>query len=246
MRKILSMLSMLMLISALAFAQTRAVTGRVTDAQGKPVPFASVTVKGTNTGVAADASGDFTIQAAPNAVLVFSAAGFQTSEVNLGTQTSVTASLSTQSSMSEVVVTALGIRRTRNQVPYAAQQITGEEVSKNRNANFVQNLSGKVSGMEIRQANTLGGSTNVILRGTKTISTSNQALFVIDGVPVDNSTPNDANQRAGRGGYDYGSAAADINPDDIESITVLKGAASTALYGSQGANGVILITTKKN
>ncbi|HEY0355298.1 MAG TPA: TonB-dependent receptor plug domain-containing protein, partial [Flavisolibacter sp.] len=245
MRKILSLLSVLMLLCTFALAQPRTVTGKVIDAQGKPVPFASVLVKGTNTGVAADANGDFSIQAAPNAVLIFSAAGFQSSEVNIGSQTSVTASLSSQSSMSEVIVTALGVRRTRNQVPYAAQQVTGDEVSKARTSNFVQNLSGKVSGLEMRQSNSLGGSTNVVIRGTKSISGNNQPLFVIDGVPVDNSTSNDANQRTGRGGYDYGSASADINPDDIESVTVLKGAASTALYGSRGANGVILITTKK-
>lgn len=245
MRKIVSLLSVLMLFCALAYGQTRTVTGKVIDAQGKPVPFASILIKGTNTGAAADANGTFSIEAAPNSVLIISAAGFQAAEVNIGSQTNITASISNQSTMSEVVVTALGVRRTRNQVPYAAQQITGEEVNKERTSNFVQNLSGKVSGLEIRQANTLGGSTNVVLRGVKTISSSNQALFVIDGVPVDNSNVRSGGQSTGRGGYDYGSTAADINPDDIESVTVLKGAASTALYGSRGANGVILITTKK-
>src|SRR6476661_1890624 len=107
MRRIVSMLSLLMLISALAFAQTRTVTGRVTDAQGKAVPFASVTVKGTTNGVAADENGSFSIQAGPNATLIFSAAGFQTSEINIGSQTSINASLSTQSALNEVVVTAL-------------------------------------------------------------------------------------------------------------------------------------------
>jgi TonB-linked SusC/RagA family outer membrane protein len=246
MKKTLSLLTVLMLFCALAFGQTRAVSGRVTDAQGKAVPFASVTVKGSSAGVAADENGNFTIEAAPNSTLVFSAAGYQTSEVNIKNQSSVSASLSSQSSLNEVVVTALGIRRTRNQTPYAAQQVTGEEVSKTRNANFVQNLSGKVAGLDIRQTNTMGGSTNVIIRGTKSITGNNQALFVVDGVPYSNSNTNTANQRTGRGGYDYGNAAADINPDDIESVTVLKGAAASALYGSQGSNGVILITTKKN
>jgi TonB-linked SusC/RagA family outer membrane protein len=246
MRRILSLLSVLMLIGLMASAQNRTVTGRVTDAQGRAVPFASVTIKGTSTGVAADENGNFTIQAPPNASLVFSAAGYQTSEVNIGTQTTVTTSLSSQASLNEVVVTALGIRRTRNQTPFAAQQVTGEEVNKSRNANFVQNLSGKVAGLDIRQTNTLGGSTNVVLRGTKSITGNNQALFVVDGVPFSNNNTNTANQRTGRGGYDYGNAATDINPDDIESITVLKGAAASALYGSQGANGVILVTTKKN
>jgi TonB-linked SusC/RagA family outer membrane protein len=246
MKKTLSLLTVLMLFCALAFGQTRAVSGRVTDAQGKAVPFASVTVKGTSVGVAADENGNFTIEAAPNSTLVFSAAGYQAAEVNIKNQSTVSASLSAQSSLNEVVVTALGIRRTRNQTPYAAQQVTGEEVSKTRNANFVQNLSGKVAGLDIRQTNTMGGSTNVIIRGTKSITGNNQALFVVDGVPYSNSNTNTANQRTGRGGYDYGNAAADINPDDIESVTVLKGAAASALYGSQGSNGVILITTKKN
>jgi TonB-linked SusC/RagA family outer membrane protein len=246
MKKTLSLLTVLMLFCALAFGQTRAVSGRVTDAQGKAVPFASVTVKGTSVGVAADENGNFTIEAAPNSTLVFSAAGYQAAEVNIKNQSTVSANLSAQSSLNEVVVTALGIRRTRNQTPYAAQQVTGEEVSKTRNTNFVQNLSGKVAGLDIRQTNTMGGSTNVIIRGTKSITGNNQALFVVDGVPYSNSNTNTANQRTGRGGYDYGNAAADINPDDIESVTVLKGAAASALYGSQGSNGVILITTKKN
>jgi TonB-linked SusC/RagA family outer membrane protein len=229
----------------MAIAQNRTVTGRVTDAQGNPVPFASVTIQGTTTGVAADEKGNFTIQAPPNATLVFSAAGFQGSTMNIGNQTTVSVSLTNQTSLNEVVVTALGVRRSRNQVPYAAQQVTGEEVSKTRTNNFVQNLSGKVSGLEVRQGNTLGGSTNVVIRGTKTISSSNQPLFVVDGVPIDNSQVRSGGQSTGRGGYDYGSAATDVNPDDIESMTVLKGAAATSLYGSRGGNGVIIITTKK-
>lgn len=245
MRKIASLMPVLMLFCTLAFGQARTITGRITDAQGNPVPFASVTVRGTNAGVAADQNGNFSIDAAPNATLVVSAAGFQNVEVSTGSQSTISITLSTQNTLNEVVVTALGVRRTRNQVPYAAQQVTGEEVSRTRTSNFLQNLSGRVSGLEMRQSNALGGSVNVVLRGTKTISTNNQALFVIDGVPVDNSNIKSGGQATGRGGYDYGNTAADINPDDIESITVLKGAASTALYGSRGGNGVILITTKK-
>jgi TonB-linked SusC/RagA family outer membrane protein len=252
MRKIASLLSLLLLVTTLAIAQPRTVTGRITDAQGNPVPFATITVKGTNTGVAADQSGNFSIQAAPGAVLQVSAAGFQASELNIGQQTAVEFRLGAQGNLQEVVVTAQGVRRTRNQVPYAAQQISGDEVSKTRSNNFLQNLSGKVSGLEIRQGNTLGGSTNMVIRGTKTISGSNQPLFIIDGVPINNSNPKSISattgvdqQSTGRGGYDYGSAASDINPDDIETMTVLKGAAATSLYGSRGGNGVILITTKK-
>ena len=245
MRKIVSLLSVLMLISALAYGQTRTVTGKVTDAQGQPVPFASVILKGKTTGVAADADGVFSIEASPNSVIVISATGFQPTEVNIGTKTTINASLTIQSSMSEVVVTALGVRRAKNTLPYAAQQVSGDDVSKTRGGNLATALSGKVSGLQIIQGNAIGGSTNVVIRGIKSLTGNNQALFVVDGVPVDNSNTNSANQRTGRGGYDYGNAAADINPDDIESVNVLKGAAATALYGSRAANGVIMVTTKK-
>lgn len=245
MRKVASLMPVLMLTCALAFGQARTVTGRVLDAQGNPVPFASVTIKGANTGVAADQNGNYTIQVPAGSTLVVTAAGYQRIEQAVGDQTSLNLTLSNQNTMNEVVVTALGGTRKRNQVPYAAQTVTGDEASRTRTSNFLQNLSGRVSGLELRQGNTLGGSVNVVLRGTKTISTNNQALFVIDGVPIDNTTNISAGQSTGGGGYDFGNAASDINPDDIESITVLKGAASTALYGSRGGNGVILITTKK-
>ena len=186
-----------------------------------------------------------------NGSLAFTATGYDATQV---TPSSNIVNISLKRNATElatvVVNTALGLTRNRNQVAYAAQTVTGNEVSKTRNNNFISNLSGKVSGLEIRQNNALGASTNVVLRGTKSITSSNQALFVVDGVPYNNSNTNGASgrpigQNQGAGGYDYGNAAADINPDDIESITVLKGAAASALYGSIGANGVILITTKK-
>ena len=240
-----------MLFTVLAIAQTRPIAGRVLDEKGQPVAGASIAIKGTTTGTAANASGDFTINAKTGDVLVISAVGIPSREVTVGSGSTVSVSMSRQAeSLSEVVVTALGIKKNRNQVAYAAQQVGGEEVSKTRTSNFVNNLSGKVSGLEIRQNNTLGGSTNVVMRGVKSITGNNQALFVVDGVPYDNSNTNStgatrASQVTGRGGYDYGNAAADINPDDIESMTILKGAAASALYGSRGSNGVILITTKK-
>jgi TonB-linked SusC/RagA family outer membrane protein len=243
---------MLMLFHALVFAQNITVTGRVTTGNGEPVPFATVTISGTTTAVQADANGNFTISAPQGAQLVASATGFQPQTLAVSGNTVNFNIQRGTGQLQEVVVTAFGQRRTRNQVPYAAQQVTGQDVSQSRSSNFMQGLSGRVSGLEMRQSNTLGGSTNVVLRGTKTLISSNQALFVVDGVPVNNSNQksidpvlNVAQQSVGRGGYDYGSNAADVNPDDIESITVLKGAAATALYGSRGGNGVILITTKK-
>jgi len=245
MRKTALLVAGLMLFYALALAQTRTVTGQVKDANGVPVPFANITIKGTTSGVAADANGNFRIEVQPGQSLIITSASFVEQEVKVGDETTLSITMQPQGNLQEVVVTALGIRRTRNQLPYAAQTVEGNEVSKNRSNNFVNNLSGKVAGLEVRQTNTLGGSTNVVLRGTKSFVGNNQALFVVDGVPYNNDNTNTADQTTGRGGYDYGNAAADINPDDIESVSVLKGAAASALYGSRGNNGVILITTKK-
>ena len=245
MRKLASLMALLLLFSALAIAQTRTITGTVKDNKGNPVPFANITIKGTNTGTSADANGHFKVDVKPGQSLLVSSASFSEQEVKVGDGATLDVTLEAQGNLKEVIVTALGIKRTRNQVPYAAQQVSGEEVSKTRNANFINSLEGKISGLDIKQTNTLGGSTNAVIRGYKSITGDNQALFVVDGVPYNNANTNTANQRTGRGGYDYGNAAADINPDDIQSVTVLKGAAASALYGSQGANGVILITTKK-
>jgi TonB-linked SusC/RagA family outer membrane protein len=244
MRKFTSLFSGLLLLCFVAAGQSRTVSGQVREATGAGVPFASVTETGTRNGVTADGSGNFTITISGNSITV-SAAGFRPEIISVTGNTVEVTLQRAEGQMQEVVVTALGIRRTRNQVPYAAQQISGTEVSRNRGSNFITNLSGRIAGLDVKQTNTLGGSTNAIIRGYKSITGNNQALFVIDGVPFNNDNNNTANQRTGRGGYDYGNAAADINPDDIESITVLKGAAASALYGSQGSNGVILITTKK-
>ena len=234
------------LLTQVSFSQDKEVRGKVTDDAGVGLPSISVTLKGKGSGTSTASDGTFRIMAPGAGTLVFTGVGLGTNEQNIQGRSYLEVKLlRTTSNLDEVVVTALGIRRNRNQVSYAAQTVTGEEVSKTRTANFMNNLSGKVSGLELRQTNTLGGSTNVILRGTKSITGNNQALFVVDGIPFDNSNNNSGGQRTGRGGYDYGNAAADVNPDDIASITVLKGAAASALYGSRGSNGVILITTKK-
>ncbi len=248
MKKILLMNLCLLIIAVnQLFAQTHTVTGKVTAKDdGMPLPGVTVSVRGTTQGTQTDVNGKYTISVPDNATLNFSFIGYilQSLPANGGIINVVLVPASQQ--LGEVVVTgALGITRTRNQQSYAAQQVSGDEVSKQRSDNFIDGLSGKVSGLEIRQNNTLGGSTNVVLRGVKSIYGNNQALFVIDGVPIGNENTNGSDQQAGGGGYDYGSPASDINPDDIESVTVLKGAGATALYGSRGSNGVILITTKK-
>lgn len=225
-------------------AQTKTITGKVTDEKANGIPNASVSIKGAKKGAIANESGNFTITASEGDILVISATGFSFGSIKITTQDFYTIVLVTDP-QSMGVVTALGIKRKKNELPYSAQQVTGEDVSKARTSNFINNLSGKVSGLEIKQSNVLGGSTNIVLRGFKSLTENNQVLFVVDGVPIDNTNTNTINQRTGRSGYDYGNAAADINPDDIESVNVLKGAAATALYGSRAANGVVMIVTKK-
>lgn len=247
MKKSLPLILCFLLASVQLFAQTHTVTGKVTGKDdGLPIPGASVTVSGTNTGTQTKVDGTYSLQAADGAKLTFSFIGYATQTLTVNGPTLNVALATSSQQLGEVVVTgALGLTRTRNQQSYAAQQVSGDEVSKQRQTNFIDGLSGKVSGLEIRQNNALGSSTNVVLRGNKSIYGNNQALFVIDGVPIDNTNKNSADQMAGGGGYDYGSPASDINPDDIENVTILKGAGATALYGSRGSNGVILITTKK-
>lgn len=246
MKKILLIL-LVSILSASVYAQV-SISGKVTDASdGSPLPGVNVIVKGTSNGTTTDSEGRFTLNVpATNSVLVFSFIGLVTQEVDIAGRTQLDVSMASDiTQLGEVVVTALGIERKRNELPYAAQQVTSEQLTQTRNANFVGALSGKVAGLDIKTNNNMGGSTNVVIRGYKSITGNNQALFVIDGVPVSNANTNSTLQRNGGTGVDYGNAAADINPDNIASINVLKGAAATALYGSRAANGVIMITTKK-
>jgi len=245
MRRFLTLFGVLMLFAGSAFSQGKTVSGTVKDDSGAPIPFATVTETGTKNATLADASGKFVITQKGNGTLTFSATGFKPAMLTPYENPVSVTLVKDAYELSAVVVTALGISRSKNSLPYAAQQVSGDDLSMTRSGNAASELSGKVSGVEIRQGNGIGGSTNIVIRGTKSLTRSNQAMFVVDGVPVDNSNTNSANQTTGRGGYDYGNAAADINPDDIATMTVLKGAAATALYGSKAANGVIMITTKK-
>ena len=236
--------TMLMLCGVVAFSQGRTVTGTVTDESGSPVPYATVTETGTRNATTANAEGAFSLNQKGTGTLTITAVGFAAKVVTpVNNTANVVLERGASEELSAVVVTALGITRTRNSLPYAAQQIDGDAVANTRSGNAVASLSGKISGVEIRQGNSLGGSTNIVIRGTKSLTGNNQALFVVDGVPLNNDNTN--TNTTGRGGYDYGNAGADINPDDIASVTVLKGAAASALYGSRGSNGVIMITTKK-
>ncbi|MDR7209051.1 SusC/RagA family TonB-linked outer membrane protein [Flavobacterium piscis] len=234
------------LMAQFTFAQERAVSGTVSDNAGMPLPGVSVLVKGTKSGTQTDFDGKFSIKASTSQVLVFSYIGMKSQEV-VASSSVINVKLTDDSVELEgvVVTTALGIKREKKSLGYATQELKGDAVSNVKSSNFVNSLSGKVAGLEIKTSGNLGGSTQVVIRGNNSIAGNNQALFVVDGVPIDNSNTNTTDQKTGRGGFDYGNAASDINPDDIETINVLKGAAATALYGSRASNGVVMITTKK-
>ena len=236
---------LVVLVAQITFAQERAVSGVVSDNAGMPLPGVSVLVKGTKSGTQTDFDGKYSIKALPSQILIFSFIGMKTQEVTASSSKVNVKLENTAVELESVVVTALGISREKKSLGYATQKVDGNETNKVPNTNFVNSLSGKIAGLQVKTNNNLGGSTNVVIRGNKSINGNNQALFVIDGIPVNNSNTNGSYQLTGRFGYDYGNAASDINPSDIESINVLKGAAATALYGSRAANGAIMITTKK-
>ena len=241
---LLSALMSFMLISS-AWAQ-RSITGTVIDAAQGSLPGATVQVKGTNTGTTTDLEGRYSIVVPDGSdTLVFRFIGYETQEVQVGNRTSIDVQLSDNSQLTEVVVTALGVSREKQSLGYATQEIKGDNLVQAREMNVVNSLNGKVAGVQITGSNSISGSSRVVIRGNSSITGENQPLFVIDGVPIDNSNFTTRGQAAGGGGIDYGNAAQDINPNDIESVNVLKGAAASALYGSRGQNGVILITTKK-
>ncbi len=236
---------LVVLVAQLTFAQDRSVSGMVSDNAGMPLPGVSVLVKGTKTGTQSDFDGKYTIKAQPTDVLQFSYVGMKSADKSASSTTVNVKLASDATQLESVVVTALGIKREKKSLGYSAQSVNSEQISTVPTSNFVNNLSGKVAGLQITQGTNFGGSTNVVLRGFKSILGSNQALFVVDGVPILNDNLNSGGQKQAGAGYDYGNTASDINPNNIAEINVLKGAAATALYGSRAANGAIIITTKK-
>jgi len=239
MRKIASLLSVLMLLCTLAFAQTRTISGSVIDEKGDPLPGASIRIKGTRSGLAADANGRFNILAKTGDVLVLSGAGLETTESVVGNENTITITVKRNiATGTEVVVTALGQSRSKLKVGYATSNFNSDQINRAAPANALDALSGKIAGANISKTGGPGSSTKVILRGYGIIG-NNQPIYVIDGVPL-----NDA-RFGSSANVDFGNGINDINPNDIESISVLKGTAASSLYGSNAKNGAIMITTKK-
>ena len=249
MRKITILLAFLFLVGAnFANAQTRTISGKVTgSSDGAGIPGVTVQVQGTTVGTVTDIDGNYSLDVSPEAeVLVYKYVGMKTVMVTIGDQSSIFVTMETDAvMMGEVVVTALGVSREKKSLGYATQEISGAAVNEVKTDNFINNLQGRAAGVQLKVNNNFGGSTNVIIRGSTSLNGNNQAMFVVDGVPVNNTNNNNRSQEQGGSGYDWGSPIADINPENIESMNVLKGAAATALYGSRAAQGVIMITTKK-
>lgn len=243
MKRLLTTVCLALAFSGLALAQ-RTVMGTVKGDDGEPLIGATIAVKGAAAGTRTDAEGKFTLQVpAGYDVLIVRYTGYETQEVTLEASNTVDIVLRSGLQLAETVVTALGVSREQKSLAYAVQHLEGDQLVQARDANLVNALSGKIAGVNvISSSGNVGASSRIVIRGNTSITGDNQPLFVINGIPMDNR-----NQGAGNtqyGGVDFGNAIQDINPDDIESITVLKGPNASALYGARGANGVIMITTK--
>ena len=229
MRKVASVLTMLMFFCALAFGQNRTISGNVTDEKGDILPGASVRIKGTRTGVAADNNGQFRIVAKTGDVLVVSGAGLETTEATIGAGDAVTIAVKRiVISGTEVVVTALGVSRQPKELGYSVSKVKAAELTQAKVVNLQNGLTGKVSGLNVQTVNNgVFGDTRITLRGIRSLTGNNQPMLILDGVPI---------------ALNYLSS---INPNDITDVTILKSASSTAIYGPDGANGAIVVTTKK-
>lgn len=247
MRKQRFVLALAGLLMALGLnAQDITVKGTVKDNTGEPVIGAGVVVKGTTRGTSTDIDGNYTLACAPDAVLEFSFIGMETQNVAVGGRRNIDVTLQPDSEfLTESVVTALGITREKKTLGYAIQDVGGATLLDAHEANLANALTGKVAGVEIiRSSNGPGASSRIVLRGNNSLTSLNQPLIVVDGVPMDNFV-GASNNDFWNPSADMGSGLQDINPEDVESMTVLKGASAAALYGSRAGNGVILITTKK-
>ncbi|MEN8226813.1 MAG: SusC/RagA family TonB-linked outer membrane protein [Bacteroidota bacterium] len=236
----------LVLIMPTSLARQTNVTGVVTDESGMILIGVTVVEKGTTNGVITDLNGRYRITVAPDAVLVFSSIGMETMEETVNGRTAIDITMTASFfALDEVVVTSLGIKKEKRKVGYSVQSVTTEELSVAREANVVNSLAGKVAGLDLtRTGGGVGSAARVVLRGNRSIAGNNQPLYIVDGVPISGST-NGGNGSESGSAWQPVDGISNINPDDIESVTVLKGANATALYGSRAQNGAIVITTKK-
>ena len=244
-----SLFMLLLLVSSNMTAQSNAseVSGTVVSAEDSmPLPGVSIVLKGTATGVTTDFDGNYSIKM-PNSTgtLVFSYLGFETREVAVNGQSTINVSMATDTqALDEVVVTALGIKRSEKSLGYSVENVAAEELTRVAQANVLNSLSGKVAGVTLNSTGGTGSTVSMVIRGAISLSTDNQPLFVVDGVPIANSV-NNIGGFGDRNPVDYGNAISDLDPESIENVTILKGPSAAALYGSRAGNGVVLITTKK-
>jgi TonB-linked SusC/RagA family outer membrane protein len=226
------------------FAQEKTFKGTVSEG-GLPLPGVSVTISGTTEGTQTDLDGKYSLKVNKGDVIIYSFVGMKDIKHTVGTEGVYNVTmLGDDEMLEEVVVTALGIKRDKKKLGYSSQEVKGENLSDAGQANAVNALSGNVSGIQVTSPSSMGGSTRIVMRGIKSVTGNNQPLIVIDGVPLDNSNFANTNTQRGSGGRDYGDATGDINPADIESVTVLKGGPASALYGARAGNGAIIYTTK--
>ena len=239
---------LLALVVQITFAQEqRTITGTVTDDTSMPLPGVNVLVKGTTRGVQTDFDGNYSIQASQGEVLVFSFLGMKTQELTVGTNTVYDLVLAPDAAqLEEVVVTAIGISdRNARETVYANQTVGSDDLNSTPNKNALEALRGKAAGVKLSTGSgSVGSSTRIVLRGEGSLTGNNNALIIVDGIAIDNSTTSGGAGSSSSGYADYGNRFNDINPDNIESVTILKGPSATSLYGSRGASGVVLITTK--
>ncbi len=234
-------------LMSIIHAQEKTITGTITDESGEPLPGAYVEVKGTQNSTETDVDGNYEIQTKSGDVLIFSFIGLPDIEKTVGESNAINVQFSANDNqIDQVVITALGISRDKKSLGYAVQEVDGDLLAESRNTNPLTSLSGNVAGVQISTpSGNMGGSAKILLRGAGSVTQNNQPLIVVDGIPLANENVNTTETQRGGGGRDYGDTGFDINPDDIENISVLKGGPASALYGSRGQNGVILITTKK-
>lgn len=229
-------------------AAGKIITGKVIDsATAQPLSLVSISIKGKKNGAATDLHGIYSISADDNDVLVFSYVGYQPQQIKVDGETTINVTLSSAAgALHDVVVTALGIKKERRAVGYSVTEVKGSTLTEARENSFVNGLEGKIAGVNVSGVGAGPNSaSNVIIRGITSMTGNNQPLYVLNGIPLVNNNYSTTDVQGGYGGKDGGDGISDINPDDIENISVLKGAAATALYGYRGSNGVILITTKK-